>query len=329
MRLEEAALAAAAEEALVRAARRAKLYVSLSKPRQALRAGLAPGDVAERAFRETWNRRPPSLGEELSGPLQPPTPSPSGSGWSSTVVCAYAKLALALWRANRLRNWILVVEGPRGIGKTTYVYNALWQALLDWGLPPERAEAAVEEHFFWEPAQWAAAILRLDEMGVRVPFTVLDDLGQHASKYWTMEGGEKRIQSIRVAEALDTIKDVCGLLVVTTPVYEKIASFFREAADYVATLSPVYAPGGGRLVAALWYELVKTVSGRRTIVRRAALPAYFEALPTYARLPDGFWARMMKVRRAERAERLARLSESLLRSGETEEGGEEEEGGSG
>ena len=322
MRLEEAALAAAAEEALVRAARRAKLYVSLSKPRQALRAGLALGDVAERAFREAWGRRPPSLSEELSGRSPPPpVPSPSGSGWSSTVACAYAKLSLALWRANRLRNWIIVVEGPRGVGKTTYVYNALWQALLDWGLPPERARAAVEEHFFWEPAQWAAAILRLDEMGTRVPFTVLDDLGQHASKYWTMEGGERRSQSIRVAEALDTIKDVCGLLVVTTPVYEKIASFFREAADYVATLSPVYAPGGGRLVAALWYELVKTVSGRRTVVRRAALPAYFEALPTYARLPDDFWVRMMKVRRAERAERLARLSENLLRRGGEGEGG--------
>jgi len=310
--LEAAALAASSEENLLRAAKRAKEYSLLARGKVARKQdGPSLLQLAELTYKEMWRTKPPTLAEQLSGAVQPPWPSPLGSGWSQTVLCSFAKLALALSVTGQYRSWILVIEGARGIGKTTYAFNALWQALIDSGLPPEAAKETVAEHFFWDVDEFAKTVLELDRRGVRVPFLVGDDIGQRISKWWVLKGAEARKGYVRVAEALDTIKDVCSLLVVTTPVYEKIASFFREVSDLIAPLEPVYLGGGSRAVAALWYEVVKSVTGRRGTVRKTAEPVYYEVLPAHARMPDDFWQRMMEVRKKGRAERLAAAAEAL------------------
>jgi hypothetical protein len=309
-------LLAAAEQAernLAELAAHAALYASAREP------GLAEAAV-EQAYRQLWGSRPPSLSAQLSGE-RAPGPG-AAAGWGRTVLACHAKLAYALREAGQLKNWVLVVEGPKGVGKTTYAFNSLAGALVDLGFPERYALEYTGEAFFWDLEEFAETVLELSETGGWVPFVVGDDWGMEAPKYWMMEG--RREAMIKLAEALDTVKDVVGVLAITTPVFGKIASFLRELADMVGSFELVYV-GGGRAVKALWHRPAEVLSGRRRSVRRAPLPAYLEALPPHARLPDEFWRLMLERRRAARAERLRAAAEKL-KEGAEEEAEREEEG---
>jgi len=297
-----------AEDSLNRAAQLARAYSHLK------RAGEAE-QLLEQAYKALWGSRPPSLVEQLRGAKTPPPEE--GGGWGKTVVASFAKLAYALHESGQLRNWVLAIEGPKGVGKTTYAYNSLVGALIDLGFSPREAREYVGQAFFWDLVEWAESVRELDETGSWVPFIVLDDVGVHGSKYWFME--DKRSALIEVSEALDTVKDVCGLLVMTTPVFGKIASFLREASEYVAAFEMVYVRDG-RTVKALWHQTAEVLSSKkRKTVRKAPMPAFLEALPPHARLPDDFWAKMSQVRKEARAARLKAAAEKLKETASGEE----------
>jgi KaiC/GvpD/RAD55 family RecA-like ATPase len=254
---------------------------------------------------------------------EPVVPSPSGSPWGRTVLASMVKLLTAMKAGGMLRNLTLVLEGAKGSGKTTYAFNSCWQALADMGVGFREAYEQARRLTFWDLENWALAVKELTEQGRWVPFMILDDVGVHASRYWHLTS--RRSAFIRIAEQLDTLKDVTGALVITTPDIRNIASFLRSstgASGYVATFKQVRV-GGGAATLIVWSTVTIESTGSR--VKRVEAPAYLELIPVNTRMPDEVWETMMRVRAQDRLERITEL---LQATAEEEEGEGEEELGS-
>jgi len=266
-----------------------------------------------------WGFRPLDLLDAAGA--EPVVPSPRGSGWGRTVLACVVKYLAALKAGGMLKNVTVVLEGAKGSGKTTYAFNSCWQALADVGLGFEEAYEATRRLLFWDLENWALAVKELTEQGRWVPFMILDDVGVHASRYWHLT--EKRGSFIRLAEQLDTLKDVTSVLVITTPDIKNIASFLRSTSGYVASFRHARA-GQGTATLITWSTVTVDDAGKR--VKKVEAPTYLEVVPANTRMPDEVWEQMMRVRAQER---LARVEELLQpkegRKGRRRGEGEEEE----
>ncbi|RLG84220.1 MAG: hypothetical protein DRO39_07730 [Thermoprotei archaeon] len=263
------------------------------------------------AFRELWGRDPPTPSEFYATKYSP-------EGWGYTVLATFAKMIIAYRSIDKLENLGIVIDGKRGVGKTTYAVNALYTVCMEISrLSGAEVDCRREvlRNTFWYLDEALARLGELSEVGGWVPFVVLDDVGVHGSKYWFLSR-RKRIRMISFFELVDMLKDVVGLVIMTTPYVEKMARTLREIADYHARIEQIVE--GGRVVNRVkWSRIVSRDSTRRA--RSVRRWIYVEWLPPDVRMLESVWSRMMEVRKEVLREKI----EEFLRGGEEEDAGPE------
>jgi len=247
-------------------------------------------------------------------------PKPGGSPWSYTVLSSILKMSLSYLLGGSLKNYLIMIRGDKGLGKTTYTFNSIFQTFMDIGFPRETAYEFAHKLTFWKLDTWLVAMDELNQERKTVLCTLNDDFGVHASKYWTFDS-KTRKSFPRISQILQTLKDLVSVLVVTAPELEVLASFLRDAVNYHVFFEQVsLGAGQGNMVLIKW---TRRKTNEKTRVRTVEVVEYLDLLPIYVRLPQEFWDEMTTIRAEDRAERIRGFMQEMY--GDGEEGEEEEQ----
>jgi hypothetical protein len=328
------AVAREAEKMLWYSAELAKMHLSISSSgntealmnflRKAYmdRWGFAPLSVADlplvRAYVEKRISREPVPG--LSKFLEVLKPKPEGSPWSYTVLSSILKMSLSYLLGGSLKNYLVMIRGDKGLGKTTYTFNSIFQTFMDIGFPRDTAYEFAHKLTFWRADTWLVAMDELNMNKKTVLCTLNDDYGVHAGKYWTFDT-KARKSFPKLGEILQTIKDLVSVIVVTAPELEVLASFLRGAVNYHVFFEQIsLGAGQGNMVLIKW---TRRKTNEKARVRTVEVVEYLDLLPIYVRLPQEFWDEMTAVRAEDRAERIRSFMQVMYGGGE--EGEEEQE----
>jgi hypothetical protein len=247
-------------------------------------------------------------------------PKPGGSPWSYTVLSSILKMSLSYLLGKSLKNYLIMIRGDKGQGKTTYTFNSIFQTFMDIGFPMDTAYEFAHKLTFWRLDTWLAAMDELNHEMKTVLCTLNDDFGVHASKYWTFDSKSRKSYP-KISEILQTLKDLVSVLIVTAPKLEILASFLRDAVNYHVFFEQVsLGVGQGNIVLIKWTRRKTTEKAR---VRTVDVVEYLDLLPIYVRLPQEFWDEMTTIRAEDRAERIRGFMREMY--GDGEEGEEEEQ----
>ena len=328
------AVAREAEKVLWYSAELAKMHLSISSSgnNEALMGflrkaymdkwGFPPLSVADlpliRAYVEKRLSSEPVPG--LSKFLEIIKPKPGGSPWSYTVLSSILKMSLSYLLGGSLKNYLIMIRGDKGLGKTTYTFNSIFQTFMDIGFPRDTAYEFAHKLTFWRLDTWLVAMDELNQERKTVLCTLNDDFGVHASKYWTFDT-KTRKSFPRISQILQTLKDLVSVLVVTAPELEVLASFLRDAVNYHVFFEQVsLGAGQGNMVLIKW---TRRKTNEKARVKTVDVVEYLDLLPIYVRLPQEFWDEMTTIRAEDRAERIRGFMREMY--GDGEEGGEEQE----
>ncbi|MCI4409191.1 MAG: hypothetical protein JHC26_08875 [Thermofilum sp.] len=328
------AVAREAEKMLWYNAELAKMYLSISSSgnNEALMGflrkaymdkwGFPPFSVADlpliRAYVEKRISKEPVPG--LDKYLEIIKPKPEGSPWSYTVLSSILKMGLSYLLGGSLKNYLIMIRGDKGLGKTTYTFNSIFQTFMDIGFPMNTAYDFAHKLTFWRADTWLVAMDELNHAKKTVLCTLNDDFGVHAGKYWTFDA-KTRKSFPKISEILQTLKDLVSVLVITAPQLELLASFLRDAVNYHVFFEQVsLGAGQGNIVLIKWTRRKTTEKAR---VKTVDVVEYLDLLPIYVRLPQEFWDEMTTIRAEDRAERIRSFMQEMYGNGE--EGGEEQE----
>lgn len=215
-----------------------------------------------------------------------------------------------------LTNLVITVQGRRGTGKTTYSFWCTAAGLYEIGFKPEEAVDYARSFIMWKETDLLALLIALSETRAWIPVVILDDAGAWFTKHWIFGSKRERRGMVALSRMLDTMKDLVGVVVLTTPAFRKLASFLREFSDYVVTAQTV--DDRGRIMNQfLWSSKLPatTSSGSDVDVGNP----FIDLTPPDALMPDDVWARMMEARAELRSRQLTELAEAIEEKEEAEE----------
>jgi len=208
-----------------------------------------------------------------------------------------ACLHKAYYEQGILKNEVLTIEGPGGIGKTSYVW---YLTLFVGGRLVNDARSFLE------------TFRELVYGNKWVPVLVLDDIASIISKYWFMIREER--SWAHFFKMIEYAKDWAGVIIATARSFEGVARRLRELSSLRGTYTRAVLPGGLILDYIVWKK-----PGHK-------LPYYVDILWPGLRVPEQVWGRIMRVRRSRAERLLSKLEEAIkqLEPEEFEEGAENE-----
>ena len=183
-------------------------------------------------------------------------------------------------KKRELRNEVLTVYGPGGIGKSTLAYYVIDTAggII---LTPEDDIVGILERLF-EARMW-------------LPVIVLDDAGALVSKYWLWMPKEVRQRYIRLFDVLEYVRDITGLLLMTSRSSEGAAKRLRELQTIKGYMREVFLGDGHYVVTIIeWYDAGSN----------SKRPRYLDILWPGVKVPDLYFMESLEKRRRKAIELL-------------------------
>ena len=189
-----------------------------------------------------------------------------------TVPGLFACMHIEFKKRGVLKNEVFALEGPGGSGKSTIAY---W--LVKWlgGIMITPTD---------DPVRVLRNIL---ESRLWFPIIVLDDVASVISKYWIFTREERR-RWIAFFRALEYIRDVTGVLLLTARSFSGIARKLREMSTLVGTMK--------RIVVANRY-IIDIIEWRKSDMPRVARPEYIDIVWPGIRIPSEEFAEQLERRR--------------------------------
>ena len=132
-----------------------------------------------------------------------------------------------------------IVTGARGIGKSSFVLNAVWELFRELGYNETEAWNKTLEHCKFTITDVIEFIEENVISAEKAHVLIWDDAGVHAStmEWWTNRDALKRLKGV-----LDTIRTgVCSLLI-TTPTEGSLTKILRDYDDYIVQIGYVANP---------------------------------------------------------------------------------------
>ncbi|MEM1810358.1 MAG: hypothetical protein QW324_05810 [Thermofilaceae archaeon] len=269
------------------------------------------------AYYDVWEEEPP-LPSEVQGRYYPL------DYWARCVLAQEIVLITALRGAGEigagkplLRNLIVTIQGRRGTGKTTYAVWCTVAALREIGFSEREALDYVRRYIVWSPEDLIAKLTAMAREGAWLPAIILDDAGTWLTKYWWFGSRRERRGMVALSKLLDTMKDMCGVVIATTPSFKKLVSFLRDFSDYVITGRSVN--DRGRIMNEFRW-IGKLPATTSTGGEQELGTLFIDLTPPDALMPQDIWESMMATRAELREAHLLELAESIWGG---EEGGEE------
>lgn len=197
-------------------------------------------------------------------------------------------------KKGELRNEVLTVYGPGGVGKSTLAYYVVDTAggVI---ITPEDDAVGIFEKLF-EDRVWLPAI-------------VLDDVAAMITKYWLWTPRDERWRYIRLFRVLEYVRDITGLLLMTARSSEGVAKRLRELQSIKGFMREVFLGDGQYVVTIIeWYDA--SSNARR--------PRYIDILWPGVRVPDEYFKSSLEKRRRKAIELLRSIREKGEEEAEAE-----------
>lgn len=180
-----------------------------------------------------------------------------------------------------MKNEIMALEGPGGVGKTSLGY---WLVRLLGGVLVDDGRELVE------------TVMRLVEEGRWVPVFVIDDAAAIISKYWFMVGRERKW--INFFKVIEYAKDWTGLILVLSRSFTGVARRVRELVTLRGRYSRAVARGY-LIDYIVWWK-----SGNRN-------PSYVDVVWPGLRMDERDWLAHLETRRSRALTELRQLLEEM------------------
>ena len=202
----------------------------------------------------------------------------------STVPGLLTCLHWHLYRRGKLKNEILALEGPGGIGKSTIgFYLAKWL-----------------KGVFITPEDNIAHVLKLlFTMKVWRPIIVFDDAPNIVSKYWLWDREERR-KALNLFKALEYARDIAGIILLTARTYSGVAKRLRDLATLVGRMERVVVAGEYIIDVIFWRE-----AGQPQHVR----PVYIDVVWPGIQIPRDEYVKQLERRRRIAVKTLEEIDE--------------------
>jgi len=217
-----------------------------------------------------------------------------------TLPGLYACMHMEFKRRGILKNEVFALEGAGGSGKSTIAY---W--LVRWlgGL-------------MITPTDDVVKVFR-DILKERLwfPIIVLDDIASVVSKYWIFDRGE-RAKWMAFFRALEYVRDVTGVLLMTARSFSGIAKKLREMATLVGVVK--------RIVVADMY-IIDVIIWRKSDMPRSSRPDFIDVVWPGIKIPEEEFEEQLEKRRKMALSILESIGGRRKKGGSGEEDGEEED----
>jgi hypothetical protein len=209
----------------------------------------------------------------------------------------------------------VVITGPPGVGKTSFVVQSMLYVFEDVN--------EVKKRLVFTRDQLLEKVKHAVESGERYDVLVVDDPGgMGLSAYWYTRERSEKLALTTLFDAFAYIKDVTSLLIMTVP---RATGFAKAIRDLMTTWVQMKKhPGSGDLVRVVFSVRVATVSAGGNMREKFEPEEFFLVSRKMLRMPDEVWREMMEMRRKNVLKALKRLEEAVE---EGEEEGEAEGGG--
>jgi len=191
------------------------------------------------------------------------------------------------------------ITGPRGIGKSSFALNAVWELFRLLGYDEDESWEMALAHCKFTMAETLDFIEKNIASDDKAHCLIWDDTGVYAStlEWWENRGALKRLKSVT-----DTIRTGVCSLILTTPSEADLTKFLRNYDDYIVQIG--YSPDGGKYRIAKGY--IKRTLPSGTIRIYSKFKNKF-----YVYLPDWVFDKYMARRNAVLGEQIKRLKEKL------------------
>ena len=206
-----------------------------------------------------------------------PAPSNAYRAIMESIPGVVACMHLEYYSRGKLKNEMFSLEGPGGIGKTSYVWYLA--RFLDGILINDETGVAESLKSLLKERRW-------------VPILVFDDIASIISKYWILYRSERKWASL--FKAIEYSKDWSGVIVFTARSFEGIAKRFRELSSFQGTYRRV-------LVGEYIVDIIEWKKPGRK------LPYYIDVLWPGLDLPDDVFRGMLEKRRERALKLIAEL----------------------
>lgn len=122
-----------------------------------------------------------------------------------------------------------IVYGPRRVGKSVYALKEMMQIFMALGCTKEEAWRYSMDSLFFEIDDFLKLTRALGDQDIVWPILGLDDAGHAAgSQKWFT----KRKDVLALASVFDTIATTTSGLILTTPNFDRIVGFIKDAEDF-------------------------------------------------------------------------------------------------
>ena len=194
-----------------------------------------------------------------------------------------------------------IITGPRGIGKSVFALNVIWEMYRELGYDEDQSWIKTLDVCKFTMKDVIDYIEYYAESKDKARCLLWDDAGVHAStmEWWTNRDNLKRLKSI-----LDTIRTgVCSLLI-TVPNESSLTKILRDYDDYLVQIK--HHPDGGI------YRTAKGYLKRTTPIGQLRTYPKFNN-KFYIFLPDWVFKLYMEKREAVLVEQI-KAAKKLIKS---------------
>ena len=190
-----------------------------------------------------------------------------------------------------LKHVEVIVYGPPGAGKTTYVVNSLLWIFED---PKEVLKRIIFD------MDGMTEFVRNVVNGVEYDVAVFDDpTAVGLSSSYTLKGKKEKQRIANIIDAFTYIKDYVGVVIYTVPRLVGLAKFIRDIAEW-----KVKVKKDGKII----FTRSEIVSTRSGLLKEVDVPHMFY-FQHETKMPDEIWKTMMERRKKVVADRLLRALE--------------------